>query len=237
MLAIRCRVVNTFFACGRCEYARLEGGGAPPFRVSRFNSRRTRCGTSYSKWQFKIARRLVSQEKTSTYARVVVRGFVSYRGKVRCLVGWVALEYLHRHTIANVDLDIRAFAVSFRNRIATWSPTLARSTMIIREFEPMDRAVFDDPFYAHWLSMTSHTNDPSFAATIERHETDSLKNIDLGLGRSPTGTRSTTGSTWPSTCSTGLDGPNVRLVLDPQRRVDNRSDVGGSPARARLRGV
>jgi len=86
------------------------------------------------------------------------------------------------------------------HRIAMWSPPRARSTMMMRVFEALGCAVFDEPFYAYWLRATNRTDDPGFAVTIERHETDWRKIVDLVLGPIPggkfPGARSLGGRSW-----------------------------------------
>ena len=45
-------------------------------------------------------------------------------------------------------------------RIAMWSPPRARSTMMMRVFEALGCAVFDEPFYPYWLKTLNLINDP-----------------------------------------------------------------------------
>lgn len=70
-------------------------------------------------------------------------------------------------------------------RIAMWSPPRARSTMMMRVFEALGCAVFDEPFYAYWLKTLNRVNDPGFRDAIENHETDWRKVVELVLGPIP----------------------------------------------------
>ena len=66
-----------------------------------------------------------------------------------------------------------------------WSPPRARSTMMMRVFEALGCAVFDEPFYAYWLKATNKKDDPGFAKTIAAHETDWRRVVDQVLGPIP----------------------------------------------------
>ncbi|HIG44048.1 MAG: HAD family hydrolase [bacterium] len=70
-------------------------------------------------------------------------------------------------------------------RIAMWSPPRARSTMVMRVFEALGCAVFDEPFYPYWLKVLNKIDDPGFAETMSVHETDWHKVIDLVRGPFP----------------------------------------------------
>ena len=72
-------------------------------------------------------------------------------------------------------------------RIAMWSPPRARSTMAMRVFEALGCAVLDEPFYAYWLRATNRTDDPGYAETVARHDTDWRRVIDQVLGAVPDG--------------------------------------------------
>ena len=72
-------------------------------------------------------------------------------------------------------------------RIAMWSPPRARSTMAMRVFEALGRAVLDEPFYAYWLKATKREEDPGYAATLAAHETDWRKVEASLLGPVPGG--------------------------------------------------
>ena len=60
-----------------------------------------------------------------------------------------------------------------------WSPPRARSTMMMRVFEALGCAVFDEPFYPYWLKATNKTDDPGYAITLASHETDWRKVVRL----------------------------------------------------------
>lgn len=68
-----------------------------------------------------------------------------------------------------------------------WSPPRARSTMMMRVFEALGCAVFDEPFYPYWLKTLNKVDDPGYRMAIENHETDWRRIIDLVLGPIPTG--------------------------------------------------
>lgn len=72
-----------------------------------------------------------------------------------------------------------------KRRIAMWSPPRARSTMMMRVFEALGCAVFDEPFYPYWLKTLNKVNDPGFKAAINNHDTDWRSIIDLVLGPIP----------------------------------------------------
>jgi len=72
-------------------------------------------------------------------------------------------------------------------RIAMWSPPRARSTMMMRVFEALGCAVFDEPFYPYWLKSLNKTDDPGFQVSIEQHETRWPQVIDQVLGPFPDG--------------------------------------------------
>ncbi len=72
-----------------------------------------------------------------------------------------------------------------KRRIAMWSPPRARSTMMMRVFEALGCAVFDEPFYPYWLKALNKISDPGFEAAVENHETDWRRVIDLVLGSIP----------------------------------------------------
>jgi hypothetical protein len=72
-------------------------------------------------------------------------------------------------------------------RIAMWSPPRARSTMMMRVFEALGCAVFDEPFYAYWLKTLNKTDDPGYRETLAHHETDWRRIVDLVLGPIPDG--------------------------------------------------
>ena len=72
-----------------------------------------------------------------------------------------------------------------KHRIVMWSPPRARSTMMMRVFEALGCAVFDEPFYPYWLKALNKENDPGFKAALQNHETDWRKVIDLVLGPIP----------------------------------------------------
>ncbi len=70
-------------------------------------------------------------------------------------------------------------------RIAMWSPPRARSTMVMRVFEALGCAVYDEPFYPYWLKALNKEDDPGFRETMAVHETDWRKVIDRVLGPVP----------------------------------------------------
>ena len=72
-------------------------------------------------------------------------------------------------------------------RLAMWSPPRARSTMMMRVFEALGCAVFDEPFYPYWLKTLNKTDDPGFLAATTNHESDWRKVVDLVLGPIPDG--------------------------------------------------
>ncbi len=53
-----------------------------------------------------------------------------------------------------------------------WSPPRARSTLLMRVFEALGCAVFDEPFYAYWLRALDKRDDPGFAQTLAAHPSD-----------------------------------------------------------------
>lgn len=57
--------------------------------------------------------------------------------------------------------------------------------MVMRVFEALGCAVFDEPFYPYWLKALNKTDDPGFADTLATHETDWRAIIDLVLGPFP----------------------------------------------------
>lgn len=57
--------------------------------------------------------------------------------------------------------------------------------MMMRVFEALGCAVFDEPFYPYWLKTLNKLDDPGFKAAIHNHETDWRKVIDLVLGPIP----------------------------------------------------
>ena len=63
-------------------------------------------------------------------------------------------------------------------RIAMWSPPRARSTMMMRVFEALGCAVFDEPFYAYWLKAVNRVNDPGFRVTIEVPYDEAARDTD-----------------------------------------------------------
>lgn len=72
-------------------------------------------------------------------------------------------------------------------RLAMWSPPRARSTMMMRCFEAMGCAVYDEPFYPYWLRTLNKTDDPGYAETMAAHETDWRKIVPMILGPVPEG--------------------------------------------------
>ena len=72
-------------------------------------------------------------------------------------------------------------------RIAMWSPPRARSTMLMRVFEALGCAVFDEPFYPYWLRTLDKRDDPGFQAAITHHETDWRRVVELVLAPIPDG--------------------------------------------------
>ena len=57
--------------------------------------------------------------------------------------------------------------------------------MLMRVFEALGCAVFDEPFYPYWLKTLNKTDDPGFQVTIDQHETDWRKIVDLVLAPFP----------------------------------------------------
>ena len=70
-------------------------------------------------------------------------------------------------------------------RIIMWSPPRARSTLMMRVFEALGCAVFDEPFYAAWLKARDKRDDPGFAQTLAAHPQDPAVIIDQVLGPVP----------------------------------------------------
>lgn len=66
-----------------------------------------------------------------------------------------------------------------------WSPPRARSTLLMRVFEALGCAVFDEPFYAYWLQALNKQDDPGFAETLAAHETDWQKVVEQLVGPVP----------------------------------------------------
>ena len=69
--------------------------------------------------------------------------------------------------------------------IAMWSPPRARSTMLMRVFEALGCAVYDEPFYPYWLKTLDKRDDPGFQSAIDHHETDWRRVVELVLGPVP----------------------------------------------------
>ena len=61
--------------------------------------------------------------------------------------------------------------------------------MMMRVFEALGCAVFDEPFYPYWLKTLNKVDDPGFIATVENHETEWRKIVDLVLDPVPDGRR------------------------------------------------
>jgi hypothetical protein len=78
-------------------------------------------------------------------------------------------------------------ATQRQRRIAMWSPPRARSTMMMRVFEALGCAAFDEPFYPYWLKTLNKVDDPGFRAALDHHETDWQKVVELVLGPIPDG--------------------------------------------------
>ncbi len=74
-------------------------------------------------------------------------------------------------------------------RVAMWSPPRARSTMMMRVFEAIGCAVYDEPFYPYWLEALGKTDDPGYAETMAAHQTDWREIVKLILGPVPEGKR------------------------------------------------
>lgn len=70
-------------------------------------------------------------------------------------------------------------------RIAMWSPPRARSTLMMRVFEALGCAVFDEPFYAYWLRQLDKRDDPGFAETLAAHPSDWREVTELVVGDVP----------------------------------------------------
>ena len=70
-------------------------------------------------------------------------------------------------------------------RIAMWSGPRNISTAMMRSFENRaDCVVWDEPFYAHYLSATG-LNHPMAKEIIATYETDWLKVADQASGPAP----------------------------------------------------
>lgn len=73
-------------------------------------------------------------------------------------------------------------------RIAMWSGPRNISTALMRSWgNRSDTHVCDEPFYAHYLLATSHTDHPGYSETVCKHETHWPAVIDQLLGPIPGG--------------------------------------------------
>src|SRR5262245_9238083 len=72
--------------------------------------------------------------------------------------------------------------------VAMWSGPRNISTAMMRAWgNRSDTVVCDEPFYAHYLITTKHTDHPGYAQIIERHETDWRKVVTSLTGPIPQG--------------------------------------------------
>ena len=60
---------------------------------------------------------------------------------------------------------------------------------MMRVFEALGCAVFDEPFYAYWLERLDKRDDPGFAETLAQHPSDWREITELVLGAVPDGKR------------------------------------------------
>src|SRR6476620_2511022 len=72
--------------------------------------------------------------------------------------------------------------------IAMWSGPRSISTAMMRAWgNRPDTVVCDEPFYAHYLLATKHTDHPGYEQIISSHETDWRKVVGWLIGPIPGG--------------------------------------------------